>query len=226
LTATSASFIARRSNIYGEAACNCLAQVLILAIFTKYLSVTAPFVVTLVVVIQKFYLRTSRQVRLLDIETKAPVYLQFLETTSGATTIRAFGWQHQFQQSLDSILDWSRRPVYLLYCVQQWLAFILDLLVAALAIILVTIVVTWRTSFDPGAVGLSLVLVMSFNKTLMSVVKYWTMLETSVGAVTRIKDFVEMTESEEHNNRIVESAPQDWPASGAVRFSNLVASPA
>lgn len=40
----------------GSAACNCVAQVLILGVFTKYLAVTVPFVLIIVVLIQKLYL--------------------------------------------------------------------------------------------------------------------------------------------------------------------------
>ncbi|KAK6075818.1 ABC transporter [Seiridium cupressi] len=199
-------------------------SVLILGIFTKYLAVTVPFVLALVVIIQRFYLRTSRQVRLLDIEAKAPVYLHFIETASGAATIRAFGWQHYFRRMLEVALDRSQRPVYLLFSVQRWLALVLDLVVSVLVIILVSIVVTWKSSFDSGAVGLSLVIVMMFNKTLMSVVQYWTSLETSVGAVARIKQYVELTESEDRSDRTPQPIPQNWPSSGAIRFSNLVAS--
>lgn len=32
-------------------------------------------------VIQSYYLRTSRQARLLDIEAKGPLYIHFIETT-------------------------------------------------------------------------------------------------------------------------------------------------
>ena len=196
---------------------------MILAVFARYLAITLPFVVGIVFVIQKFYLRTSRQVRLLDIEAKAPVYLHFLETVSGAATIRPFGWERSFTRTLESLLDRSQRAVYLLYCVQQWLALVLDLIVAVLAVILVATVVTWRSSFGAGAVGVSLVMIMTFNRTLMSVVKYWTMLETSVGAVSRIKTFVSTTASEEADTETV-AVPKDWPALGHIEYKDVVAS--
>jgi ATP-binding cassette, subfamily C (CFTR/MRP), member 1 len=198
--------------------------VLILAVFAKYLAVATPLVVIIVFVIQRFYLRTSRQVRLLDIEAKAPLFLAFLETTSGAATIRAFGWERHFQENLGNLLDRSQRPVYLLYCVQQWLALILDLIVSVLAILLVAIVTTWRSSFDAGSVGVALVMVMTFNRTLMSVVKYWTMLETSIGAVSRIKNFVDATESEDPADHKPPEVAEGWPMSGSVRLSDVIAS--
>lgn len=203
----------------------CIAKVLLLAVFAKYLSATLPLIAGSVFFIQRFYLRTSRQVRLLDIEAKAPVYLHFLETKNGANTIRAFGWQRAFKQKLHALLDRSQKPVYLLYCIQQWLALALDLIVAVLAVILVTILVFWRDSFEPGAVGVSLITVMTFNQILTQLVKSWTALETSIGAVGRVKSFVEDTVSEEKELGICDPrvGPENWPVRGDIRFQNVTA---
>ncbi|KAK7181162.1 ABC transporter [Paraphaeosphaeria sporulosa] len=204
----------------------CIAKVILLSIFGKYLSATIPVIAGCVFVVQRFYLRTSRQVRLLDIEAKAPVYLHFLETANGAKTIRAFGWQHDCKEKLHALLNRSQKPVYLLYCIQQWLALALDLIVAVLAAVLVTIMVVWRESFEPGAVGVSLLSVMTFNLNLALLVKSWTALETSVGAIGRVKSFVEETPSEEVDLGICRPlpGPENWPTRGDISFRNVTAS--
>jgi hypothetical protein len=46
--------------------------------------------------LQKYYLRTSRQMRLLDLEAKSPLYSHFLESLTGLVEIRAFGWSNDF----------------------------------------------------------------------------------------------------------------------------------
>ncbi|RYP65399.1 hypothetical protein DL771_008344 [Monosporascus sp. 5C6A] len=203
----------------------CVAKVILLAVFAKYLSATLPLIAGSVFFVQRFYLRTSRQVRLLEIEAKGPVYLHFLETTNGANTVRAFGWQRAFRQKLHTLLDRSQKPMYLLYCIQQWLALALDLIVAVLVAVLVTILVVWRDSFDPGAVGVSLVTVMTFNQVLTLLVKSWTALETSIGAVGRVKSFVEKTTSEETELGIRQPqvGPDNWPTRGAICFQNVTA---
>ncbi|KAH8703553.1 P-loop containing nucleoside triphosphate hydrolase protein [Talaromyces proteolyticus] len=209
---------------YTYSVCDLVGKGVLLAVFGKYLSVAIPFVVVIVYIVQKFYLRTSRQVRLLDIEAKAPVYQLFLETSSGANTLRAYGWQSSFQKILESRLDRSQRPVYSLYCIQRLLAFILDLVIAALAVILVSIVVMWKSSFTAGAVGISLVTIMTFNRTMVSVVKYWTTLETSIGAVARIKDFAENTPVEKNRSDCQMVVPSNWPTAGTIVYKNVVAS--
>lgn len=65
--------------------------------------------------IQKFYLRTSRQMRHLDLEAKSPLYRLFTETADGAVTIRAFGWQQALTTENLQQLDFSQKPYYMMY---------------------------------------------------------------------------------------------------------------
>jgi len=199
-----------------------LAKAIILIVFSQYLATMAPFVVALLYLLQSFYLQTSRQVRLLEIEAKAPLYTHFIESVAGAPTIRAFGWQSQFQERNYKFIDQSQRPAYLQYCIQSWLGFVLDMLITVIAAVLVAIVVTWKDKFSAGNVGVSLVMVMTFSSVLMRMIKAWTMMESSIGAVARVKRFVADTESEEKSSCKAEVA-QDWPTQGNVEFKSLVA---
>jgi ATP-binding cassette subfamily C (CFTR/MRP) protein 1 len=51
----------------------CLMKVAILMVFAKYLGATVPVLLVTLYFLQRFYLRTSRQMRLLGIEAKAPL---------------------------------------------------------------------------------------------------------------------------------------------------------
>lgn len=57
---------------------------------SRYMDITILFVLVSVYMVQRFYLKTSRQLRLLDLEAKSPLYSHFMETLSGLITIRAF----------------------------------------------------------------------------------------------------------------------------------------
>lgn len=198
-------------------------KLIILAVVAKYLAIVIPFAAALVYMTQKFYLRTSRQLRFLDIEAKAPLYTHFLELVSGAATVRAYKWQESFDKACISLLNLSQRPVYLMYCVQQCLGFFLDMLVAVLAVILVATVVFLRDKFNPGDVGVALVMVMTFNSVLMQLIKDWTNMETSIGAVSRVKVYAATTELEESTLDPTPSLPTQWPTAGAIEFSGVVA---
>lgn len=100
---------------------------------------------------------------------------------------------------------------------------VIDLLVAALAVILVALIVRFRHSADAGFVGLALINIMSFNMNLSAVIIHWTATETSLGAVSRIKSFVDRTLSE---NLPLESqdVPPQWPSEGRIIISDVSAS--
>lgn len=64
---------------------------------------------------------------------------------------------------------------------------------------------------------------MTFNEALAQIIKDWTTLETSFGAIARLKSFYTHTASE-NLPREVEIAPEDWPSKGNVEFSKVSAS--
>ncbi|OBT46506.1 hypothetical protein VE00_03330 [Pseudogymnoascus sp. WSF 3629] len=198
-------------------------QSIFVCVSASYFSIVLPFVLFVMYMLQKFYLRTSRQIRLMDLESKAPLYSNFLETLNGLVTIRAFGWTKDMEKRNMAFLDASQKPFYLLYCIQRWLMLVIDLLVAALAVILVALIVQFRHSADAGFVGLALINIMSFNMTLSAVIIHWTATETSLGAVSRIKSFVDSTRSE---NLSMESqdVPPEWPSEGSIILSSISAS--
>ena len=134
----------------------CIAHIVLISLGSVYMGITIPLFAISIYTLQHVYLATSRQLRYLDIETRSPVYAHFAESLEGISTIRAFGWQKEAAKINIERLDASQRPYYLLYCVQIWLRLVLDLIVAAIAIILVALAMTLRKSTNPGLLGVSL----------------------------------------------------------------------
>ncbi|KAK0706203.1 P-loop containing nucleoside triphosphate hydrolase protein [Lasiosphaeria miniovina] len=200
----------------------CLAQMALIGVGSVYAAVSFPVVLGALYGIQKVYLRTSRQLRLMDLETKAPLYTLFEETLGGLATVRAFGWQGALATKNDALLDRSQRPFYLLFAVQRWLTLVLDLLVAAVAVLLVVLVVELRGTVAAGGVGLALLNVVQFSQNIKLLVTFWTMLETHIGSVARVKTFTETAVAEDLPSE-ADVPPPDWPAAGAIELEDLSA---
>jgi ABC-type multidrug transport system fused ATPase/permease subunit len=64
---------------------------------------------------------------------------------------------------------------------------------------------------------------MSFNDMLAEIIKEWTTLETSFGAIARLKSFSTHTVSE-NLPRETEQAPDNWPTRGDIEFRTVSAS--
>ncbi|KAM0506276.1 hypothetical protein ACHAP8_001310 [Fusarium lateritium] len=200
-----------------------IAKAGLLTASTPYIAATFPLLGAVYFYLQRAYLRTSRQLRLLDLEEKAPLYTQFLETLSGLATIRAFGWGSAAIEANHALVDRSQRPFYLLMIVQRWLVLVLDLTTAALALLLVGLAVRLRGDVDVGLTGVSLVQLISLSETVNMLIQFWTSIETSIGAVARIKQFAEDTREENLLGETQEPPPQ-WPDKGAIQIRNLKAS--
>ncbi|TGO26008.1 hypothetical protein BPAE_0068g00420 [Botrytis paeoniae] len=199
-----------------------IAQAILIATGAKYVGVTLPFIIGTLYILQKVYLKTSRQLRLLDLESKSPLYSHFTETLSGLTTIRAFGWQTQSAEKNRKLLDISQKPYYLLYCIQRWLNLVLDLIIAGIAVILITFATQMRGTTSAGTLGIALVNILQFNSTLSFLIRKWTQLETSIGAVARVKSFEANTLSENAPLE-VNLPPSEWPVKAKVEFRDVTA---
>ncbi|KAH8689094.1 putative multidrug resistance-associated protein [Talaromyces proteolyticus] len=202
----------------------CIVILVFICVMGKYFAITIPFLVAILWAVQLYYLRTSRQVRLLDIEAKAPLYSQFMETVAGVSVIRTMNWHAQFQSQCEDLLNRSQKPLYMLYCIQQWLKLVLDLIVMAMAVIIVTTATLLNGQISPGAIGVALTLVLMFNENLTNMIQSWTLTEISIGAVARIQRFATDTPSEKR--LVCNPAPSchEWPSKGAVQFANVTAS--
>lgn len=188
-----------------------------------YFAATMPFTIAALYAIQKYYLRTSRQMRLLELEMKAPLYTLFAETASGLATIRAFEWTDELAEKNLELLDRSQQPVYLMTCLQRWLSVVLDLLIATLVTILMIVLVLTRDGKSSATIGLGLLSVVNLNSNMNGMVKTWTMLETSIGAIARLRDFNQKTTTE-HKITECEAVHPAWPTVGALSITDFAAS--
>lgn len=201
----------------------CLGQMALIATSTWYVSLGYPIVIAVVWTIQRCYLRTSRQIRFLDLEAKSPLYSHFLETLSGLATIRAFGWQEHSMEAAIKFLNNSQQPYYLLLMIQGWLSLVLDMTVAGLAVLVIGLSIAVRQSVSIGFTAVALVSLISFGDNVKVLVKYWTQTETSMGALVRIKTFAEEVKPENASDIDSFDPPQDWPSRGTVDIQEVSA---
>ncbi|KAK0615109.1 P-loop containing nucleoside triphosphate hydrolase protein, partial [Bombardia bombarda] len=207
------SFLLSYSQIIGA-----LALIILTCVSSGWLAIAIPVLIIVLLILQKFYLRTSRQMRLLDLEAKSPLYSHFISSFEGLAALRAYGWTKRAEKESTMRLDDSQRPYYLLFCLQRWLTMVLDLIVAGLAVLLVGLTVALKDSINPGLLGVALTSVMGIGQTLSMLIQSWTQLETSLGAVTRITQF-EMDTPKELDGPDM-PAPE-WPATGTIHISGL-----
>lgn len=71
-----------------------------------------------------------------------------------------------------------------------------------------------------GSIGLALLSMLTLNQALIIVIVEWTELETSLGAVARLRD-MEMNTPKEAQDCEVFEPEAGWPQHGNVHFNNI-----
>ncbi|KAM3544593.1 hypothetical protein ARSEF1564_002461 [Beauveria bassiana] len=201
---------------------NVMIQIGIVLAGATYLAVSLPIILIILFFIQRYYLRTSRQVRHLDLGTKAPLHTFFEETATGLTHIQAFRWQAQIIHRGIILLEDSQKPFYVFLAIQQWLGMVLGLLAAGLGTSLVALALFMEQSSSSSSVGLSFMGLIYLDLALQNTLVAWTALETSSGALARLSLFEKETAQEPR--RTSEKLPKDWPTKGQVEMRNVFAS--
>jgi len=207
-----------------EDAFSLLADIGIIASGAAYTVAVMPFIAAALYFLQMYYLRTSRQMRHLDLEAKSPLYTQFTETAAGLQHIRAFGWQDDAMQRGLASLDHSQKPYYYMFCIQRWLMLVLDMLVMAIAVVLVTFALNFTHTSSQSAIGLALLNVITFGENLATLLDSWISLETSLGAIARLRSFTNETPVETDPAPVLDAAlPKNWPDRGRIDFQDVTA---
>lgn len=202
--------------------CSVATNIGILAAAAKYTAPVMLLILVLLYGIQYFYLRTSRQLRLLDLEASAPLLTLFKETSSGMQHIRAFRWQEKLMGDCSDLVGRLQKPYYCLSSVQQWLTLVLDLSACCIAAIL-TSISTKTSSISDTSVGLAFLGLISFSSLSSQLIRVWILLETCLGGLARIRTFCEVT-PQEADQPDHSSVPDNWPSTGKVEIENVSAS--
>ncbi|KAJ3493276.1 hypothetical protein NLG97_g4832 [Lecanicillium saksenae] len=200
---------------------NAVLQIGVILSGATYLAATLPVILLALYFVQRYYLRTSRQIRHLDLEAQAPLQTYFQETATGLNHIQAFQWQDQNIRRGIMLLEESQKPFYTLLTIQQWLTMVLGLLSAALGILLVALALFIDQSSSASAIGLSFMGLIWLSIALENTMEAWTGLETSSGALARLALFEKETPQE--SRQVSGNLPINWPSEGRVELKNVSA---
>ncbi|KAF2973471.1 hypothetical protein GQX73_g11 [Xylaria multiplex] len=200
-----------------------VAQTILITVAAIYVLAVVPIVFVALFLIQHVYLRTSKQLRQLDLQSGAGLQAKTSEMYAGLATIRTHGWQTMMLAELRDSLDRTQEPSYLLLIVQTWLRLILALLVTGLSVVVVGVAVATRRSASGGAIGVAFLNLVTLGSGLTNLISSWTSLETSLGAIARIESFERDTPAETKVSSPVDVSA-DWPQRGELKIENLYAS--
>ncbi|KAF2275206.1 multidrug resistance-associated protein 1 [Westerdykella ornata] len=203
------------------------------AFFTlAIISAMAPIFVTLIIplaalylYIQRYYLRTSRELKRLDSVSRSPIYAHFQESLSGMSTIRAYRQQKRFELENEWRVDANLRAYFPSINANRWLAVRLEfigsvIILAAAGFAIIS--VTSRSGLSAGWVGLAMSYALQITQSLNWIVRQTVEVETNIVSVERVLEYAALP-SEAPEIISKNRPPISWPSQGAVSFNNYSA---
>ncbi|EEC07990.1 ABC transporter, putative [Ixodes scapularis] len=172
---------------------------------------------------QVISLPSFRHVHRLQSVTRSPVFTHFSETISGVTSIRAFGVGTQFLRTLECRVDDNINCCYHSTGLDGCRMVFSNLLALVMTSGAVLLTVAGRDALNPGVVGLVLAYTLQVSDAASYTYKMFALLETSLVAVERVKEYLHLTEEAPWRNAEVQP-PAEWPTRGDVTYADYSAS--
>jgi ATP-binding cassette subfamily C (CFTR/MRP) protein 1 len=201
---------------------NCLCEIILICLV---IGVFAPITIAILIPIAlayvllfRVYRPIAREVQRLCSISLSPIFTVFSESLSGVETLRASGLQSLFSGRFITALNRNLRVLYAQTATNRWLGIRLELLAAALTLIvgLVTCL-GWDIAAGVAFSGLVLCYTSSMNSSMNWAIRSITMTESNLTSFERMERYAS-TPSEARNGAI---PPSTWPERGEIALQSL-----
>ncbi|KAF2842640.1 ABC multidrug transporter-like protein [Patellaria atrata CBS 101060] len=166
-----------------------------------------------------YYRASAREIKRHESVLRSHVFSRFSEGISGTATVRAYGLQKQFAQSVRDSIDNMNSAYYLTFANQRWLSVRLDVIGNLLVFTTGILVVTSRFNVSPSISGLVLSYILSIVMMLQWTVRQLAEMENNMNATERIHYYG--TELEQEAPLKLGEVPEQWPAKGKIVFNDV-----
>jgi ABC-type multidrug transport system fused ATPase/permease subunit len=194
-----------------------ITNVILISVITPGFLIAGIFITVLYVLIGKFYINSSRDLKRLESVNRSPLYQQFGETLSGMTTIRAYGDERRFVRENLARINTQHRPFIYLWAANRWLAFRVDVVGALVSFFAGIFVILSVNRIDAGSAGLAMTYAVTFTENVLWFVRLYSANEQNMNSVERIKEYLDV--DQEAAPIVPDNRPAaNWPSKGSVEF--------
>ncbi|KAJ8589109.1 P-loop containing nucleoside triphosphate hydrolase protein [Rhizopogon salebrosus TDB-379] len=169
------------------------------------------------------YLKTGRDLRRMESNSRSPIFSGFGELLEGIVTVRAFSAEQRFLDDLHSKIDVTTKMWYNFWMTNRWLLLNFDTL-GGLAV-LTTTLLALSGLVKAGIAGLCITSAMTFTMSVYWACRFWTALELDLNSVERVVEYLDLPQEPPAT---IESSrpPAYWPSSstkdGLIVVEDLV----
>ena len=179
-----------------------------------------PFLVVLYLIIQVWYIRSSRSLKRIHSISKSPLYQHFGETLTGVSTIRAMRIHDRFILENAAKSDMSANTHFVYTVASRWLHIRLEMLGAIVVFATSLLAVLGRKTLGPGMAGLALTYALSVTFAITNLVTSFSELQNQLVSVERVREYSIKSQEAPATLPTDASVPANWPSEGRIVFQH------
>ncbi|OLY79209.1 Canalicular multispecific organic anion transporter 1 [Smittium mucronatum] len=198
--------------------------------FPVFIILAVPLIIAYLMV-QEYYLQTSRQLKRISSILLSPIYSHFTESVVGISTIRSFKQQDRFEAENQDKLNKYLSASLTYDSLSQWESLRIEGLgsvIVLMSTLLGVIYIQLFGTIDASLAALSIVYSLQFTNALSRSVGTYCSIETNLISVERVYEYINLPSEFEDTPELLESKAEnfklgeDWPEIGNLNVDNLV----
>ncbi|CDW52939.1 ABC membrane and ABC tran domain containing prote in [Trichuris trichiura] len=172
----------------------------------------------LYVLLQRFYVPTSRQLQRMEAVSRSPIYSLFQEVVHGISSVRAYNAHQWFRKRFDTMINKNQMSYFSKIISNRWLAVRIEFISTIMVFCAAIFAVYNRDTgiMSAGMVGLSITYALTITQVLNWVMEISSFVETNIVSVERIDEYIQL--KPEASWKTDFQPPADWPSKGKILF--------
>ncbi|CAI5958721.1 unnamed protein product [Closterium sp. NIES-65] len=198
----------------------CAGAIAVTAVLVPWFLLALPPLLVVFALLQRRYLRVSRELKRIDGLSRSPIYAHFAQSLQGVVSVRAYGAAPAFLQHFIALIDANHRAYIQFVHSGRWLGIRLDLCASALVTLVAILVVVLHGSLPAGYAGVILVQSLQLTGLFQYAIRQAAESENYFTSVERIHAFMQLPSEASHLSP-PGTLPPAWPDKGRVEFCHV-----
>ncbi|KAF9968069.1 hypothetical protein BGZ70_006870 [Mortierella alpina] len=200
-------------------------SVVTVCIVNPWIIISIPFILSAFAGLRYLYMKSSRQVKRIDSQSRSPVYSHLTETLDGLVSVRAFRRSGQFMDEHIKTQEDNGRAFFTYLAMARWLGYRLDVVSALFLGITAIACVAARDTQQAAKAGLALSSVIGVCGQLQWAVRMSVEAAILMVSVERMMEYSQVKPEESDRRRFNPDGssvvPNGWPMEAKVTFTDM-----